>query len=76
VLVIDGKNNNDNVVRSQTINGMFIGMKNNNDGMIIGRLCQVGTRSLLGRCIRESSRSSEEIVQSCMQSATVRQGQG
>jgi hypothetical protein len=31
VLVIDGKNKNDNV--------MFIGKNNNNDGMFIGRVC-------------------------------------
>jgi hypothetical protein len=74
VLVIDGKNNNEDVARTTMIDGMFTCNKNNNDGMIIGRLCQVGTRSLLGRHIRESSRSLEEIVQICMQSTNVRQG--
>jgi hypothetical protein len=68
VLVIDGKNHSDD--------GMFSGKNNNNDGMITGRKCQAGTRSLLGRRRRESPRSSEEIVQSCTQSASVHQGRG
>jgi hypothetical protein len=59
VLVIDGKNKNND--------GMFIG-KNNNEPKLErpedekGRMCQVGTKSLLGRHRREIPRISEEIV--------------
>jgi hypothetical protein len=50
VLVIDGKNHNDD--------GMFSGKNNKNDGMITGRKCQSGTISLLGRRRREILRIS------------------
>jgi hypothetical protein len=69
VLVIDGKNNNNDVYRKSVL--VIDGKNNNNDGMITGRKCQAGTRSLLGRRRRASSRSSEEIVSSCTQSASV-----
>jgi hypothetical protein len=40
------------------------GKYNNDDGLSTGRMCQAGTRSILGRCSRASSIRSEEIVQS------------
>jgi hypothetical protein len=40
------------------------GKYNNDDGLSTGRMCQVGTRSILGRRSRASSIRSEEIVQS------------
>jgi len=44
VLVIDGKNNNENV--------MFTGNNNNNDGMFIGRVCL----SLMVRTMMENGK--------------------
>jgi hypothetical protein len=41
MLVIDGKNNNND--------GMCTGKYNNDDGWSTGIMCQVGTRSILGR---------------------------
>jgi hypothetical protein len=79
MLVIDGKNNNDDgmfIGKNSSDDGMYTSKKNNNDDIITGRMCQAGTRSLLGRGIREISKSSKDIVQSCTQSASVRQGQG
>jgi hypothetical protein len=43
------------------------GKYNNNDGLSTGRICQVGTRSILGRCNRASSIRSKEIVQRCLE---------
>jgi hypothetical protein len=40
------------------------GKYNNDDGLSIGRMCQAGTKSILGRRSRASSIRSEEIVQS------------
>jgi hypothetical protein len=40
------------------------GKYNNDDGLSTGRMCQAGTRSILGRRSRASSIRSEEIVQS------------
>jgi hypothetical protein len=40
------------------------GKYNNDDGLSRGRMCQAGTRSILGRHDRASSTRSEEIVQS------------
>jgi hypothetical protein len=40
------------------------GKYNNDDGLSTGRMCQAGTRSILGRRNRASSIRSEEIVQS------------
>ena len=40
------------------------GKYNSDDGLSIGRMCQVGTKSILGRHSRASSIRSEEIVQS------------
>jgi hypothetical protein len=39
------------------------GKYNNKDGLSTGRMCQVGTRSILERRSRESSIRSEERVQ-------------
>jgi hypothetical protein len=39
------------------------GKYNNDDGLSTGRMCQAGTKSILGRCCRASSIRSEEIVQ-------------
>jgi hypothetical protein len=39
------------------------GKYNNVDGLSTGRMCQAGTRSILGRRSRASSIRSEEIVQ-------------
>jgi hypothetical protein len=65
VLVIDGKNNNDDGMSTGKNNnsddGMSTGKNNNNDGMITGRVC---------------NQSSGGIVQSCTQSASVCQGRG
>jgi hypothetical protein len=52
--------------------GMFYGKRilvidgkyNNDDGLSTGRMCQAGTKSILGRHNRASSIRSEEIVQS------------
>jgi hypothetical protein len=42
---------------------LFIdGKYNNYDGLSTGRMCQVGTRSILGRHSRASSIRSKEIV--------------
>jgi hypothetical protein len=40
------------------------GKYNNDDGLSTGRMCQAGSRSILGRCNRASSIRSEEIVKS------------
>jgi hypothetical protein len=40
------------------------GKYNNDDGLSTGRMCQVGTKSILGRCNRASLIRSEEIVKS------------
>ena len=40
------------------------GKYKNDDGLSTGRMCKVGTRSILGRRSRESSIRLEEIVQS------------
>jgi hypothetical protein len=42
------------------------GKYNSNDGLNIGRMCQVGTRSILGRCSRASSIiSSSDSAEDC-----------
>jgi hypothetical protein len=64
VLVIDGKNNNDDGMftgKNNNDDGMSTGKNNNNDGMITGRVC---------------NQSSGGIAQSCTQSTSVRQGRG
>jgi hypothetical protein len=38
------------------------GKYSSDDGLSTGRMCQAGTRSILGRCCRASSIRSEEIV--------------
>jgi hypothetical protein len=61
VLVIDGKNNNNDGMftgKNNNDDGMSIGKNNNNDGMITVRMCQAGTKILLGSRRRESSRKS------------------
>jgi hypothetical protein len=40
------------------------GKYNNNDGLSTGRMCQAGTRSILGKRSRESLIRSVEIVKS------------
>jgi len=48
---------------------IYIGGKyNSNNGLSTDKMCQASTRSILGRCSRESSKILDEIVQRFIQS--------